>query len=49
MSEQEVADSLKDAKIGDGPTEEQEDVVDPWHVESTSKKGVDYEKLIGMS
>lgn len=27
---------------------EDEDIVDPWNVTSTSDKGIDYEKLISM-
>lgn len=52
MSETEVARDLGAAKIGDGPTtdskeDQQEDVVDPWNVHSSSDTGIDYDKLIG--
>ncbi|PVD26629.1 hypothetical protein C0Q70_14307 [Pomacea canaliculata] len=51
MSETEVARDLGAAKIGDGPTtdskeDQQEDVVDPWNVHSSSDTGIDYDKLI---
>lgn len=28
---------------------DEEDTVDPWHVSTTSAKGVDYDKLIGIT
>lgn len=37
------------APAGDGATEAEEDFVDPWTVQTSSAKGVDYDKLIGAS
>lgn len=40
------------APRGDGSpdaTEAREDFVDPWTVQTSSAKGIDYDKLIGMS
>lgn len=43
-----MAGKMDDLKVEDGPnvTEEDEDVVNPWDVSSSSAKGVDYDKLI---
>ena len=52
MSADEVAGKMEEVKVGDAPAavnnglEEDDDVVDPWKVESKSAKGVDYDKLI---
>ena len=37
------------APTGDSATEAEEDFVDPWTVQTSSAKGVDYDKLIGTS
>lgn len=34
---------------GPGTTEAEEDFVDPWTVQTSSAKGIDYDKLIGTS
>ena len=39
-----VEDGAGERAVADG--QEEEDVVDPWKVESKSAKGVDYDKLI---
>lgn len=54
MGEDYKADCPPDnpAPVGDsGPnaTEAEEDFVDPWTVQTSSAKGVDYDKLIGTS
>jgi len=43
-------EKLENMRIsGDGaPAEEDDDVVDPWNVQSKSDKGIDYDKLISM-
>ena len=52
MSADEVTGEVAEMKVEDGavadPTtaEQDDDVVDPWKVESKSAKGVDYDKLI---
>ena len=38
------AEEMKDKAATEGP---QEDFVDPWTVEASSNKGIDYDKLIG--
>ena len=50
MSEEVSAEAMDSMKIGDAKQEEeeQEDIVNPWDVQSSSDKGVDYDKLIGM-
>ncbi|XP_076464147.1 tryptophan--tRNA ligase, cytoplasmic-like [Babylonia areolata] len=46
MAAENSAKAVEDMKIGDGEVAEQEDVVNPWDVQSASDKGVDYDKLI---
>lgn len=46
MTTEDSAKAMEEVKIGDAVQEEQEDVVDPWNVQSSSDKGVDYDKLI---
>lgn len=38
-----LEDKVEELKIND------DDVVDPWNVTSTSETGVDYDKLIGLT
>ena len=46
MTTEESTKAMEEVKIGDSAPGEQEDVVDPWNVKSSSDKGVDYDKLI---
>ena len=46
MMTEESTKAMEEVKIGDSAPGEQEDVVDPWNVKSSSDKGVDYDKLI---
>lgn len=46
MSVESVQNEVKDLKVNEEKQEEQEDVVDPWNVASSSSTGVNYDKLI---
>lgn len=46
MATEGSAKAVEGMKIGDAQQEEQEDIVNPWDVQSVSEKGVDYDKLI---
>lgn len=45
MATEESTKAMEDVKIGDA-AKEQDDIVDPWNVQSSSETGVDYDKLI---
>ena len=47
-----VAEQMNNVSLATNGTtepEEEEDIVDPWKVESKSAKGVDYDKLISKN
>ncbi|KAL8611149.1 Tryptophan--tRNA ligase, cytoplasmic [Nucella lapillus] len=47
MAAEDSTKAMEEVKIGDGgQADEQEDIVNPWDVQSASDKGVDYDKLI---
>lgn len=39
---------INNSTVDDNGVEDDDDLVDPWNVESKSTKGVDYDKLISM-
>lgn len=41
--------SAPESNSGLGSAETEEDFVDPWTVQTSSAKGIDYDKLIGRS
>lgn len=43
-----MEEKLENLRVsGDGaPSDEEDDIVDPWNVQSKSDKGIDYDKLI---
>ena len=41
-----VNEQMNNLSVSENHTDLEEDVVDPWKVESKSAKGVDYDKLI---
>lgn len=49
MTESEkVAENIAAVNLNNGSLEEDDDIVNPWNVESKSTTGVDYDKLISM-
>ena len=45
-----ASDALEKVKVeGDASNANNDDVVDPWNVQTSSDKGVDYDKLVSES
>ena len=46
MSQDDLKKPMEGLQVEDKKPEEQEDVVDPWTVQTNSETGIDYDKLI---
>lgn len=48
MAAEDASDKMAELHVDGTNAAKEEDIVDPWNVQSSSAKGVDYDKLISM-